>query len=182
MSRRNKGPSKEDRKREKFEQLVKYRHIHRYTIQECAELMHVSYRTIQYWITDPLFQEAADRLREEWKQGAETRIAEMAHIAMNTLVYVMETPGLSAVAKVNAASKALDIFGIGNRQQEEQHDDRGEYERMMEILTASRPQITVNNYGAPQPGGLLPEALQTHNPFTLDGDMIVDEVSDSSQT
>jgi hypothetical protein len=163
MSRRKNGPTKEDRKREKFEQLVKYRHIQRYTIQECADAMRVSYRTIQYWLTDPLFDEAATRLREEWKEGAITRIAEMSDIAMTTLIDVMENRNASAVARVNAAAKALEIFGLGTKTEETRQDDREELDRMMKII-ASRP-TTVNIFGAPEPGGLLPAPLRTPSPF-----------------
>jgi hypothetical protein len=100
---RKKGPTKEDRRRERVVTLVRLRHRQRKGIDECAREMKVAYRTIQYWLADPEYAETVKELQEECKGAAETRIAEMAQIALDTMTDVM-LHGKSDVARVNAAA------------------------------------------------------------------------------
>lgn len=161
MSKKKKQLTKAERHKQDLEKLIKLRQVDHKTIDECAQLMNVSPRTIKYWLASDEYKVVREEMREDWREAAITHVHFAAEKAVKTLIDLMDDPK-SGHVRFEAASKIGDWVGIQRMLQDEQGDDRGELERMMKILE-ERP-TTINNntifLQTPEPGGFLPKELQ----------------------
>jgi len=153
--------TKAEIRRGQFEELVRLKQIERLTNQEAADRLRVSRRTVQYWLEDPEYAETVKRLRLEWKENAITQVADLTQAALATMYELMSPNTRSEHVRFEAAKAIGDWAGIQINPEEDQHDDRGELDRLTKLL-AERPPVVVNQiFTEPvEGGGFLPKPLQ----------------------
>lgn len=150
--------SHEELRQKRIEQLAHMRHIERCTLEECAQRLGVSKRTVQNYLADEDYEQTVQRLRKEWKEGAITHVAELAQTALTTMKDLMGPETKSEHVRFEAAKAIGDWLGLGQLEQAQQQDDHGEMERLQRLL-AQRP-VQITNIYPVEPGGLLPAAIR----------------------
>ena len=159
-------PRDDDEKRQVFSALV-YLKSSGKTNRECGELLDVSERTINNYLTEPLYAELQSELQANAKMRGHSTIAMLIDDALAELFSIMKTDK-SGFVRFKAAEKLLDVAGYNLPREEAHRDSREEVNRFLAMVNERQGRVQVN-VQINQPGSLpAPAGKET-------GDIIVGE-------
>lgn len=108
---------------------------------DIAQQLQVSKVTVYRWLKEPEFTAELYQRRREMRRAIINRLHTDAQTAIDTLRDVMTNPRASAMARINAASKVLDIV-MEQTENEEIQQRIAELEQCIVQLTSGQPPIT----------------------------------------
>lgn len=126
---------------EKMEQLALLR-LDRRTFDEAAEKMGIPRRTLVRWAATTEYKETLAKLRDGWKEEAETKVGSWAWDVITSLYELSQGHGIrSELVRYHAAAKLADIFGLGIQVDRQDKGDAKEMDEVYKALKTSQERL-----------------------------------------